>query len=96
MSAGKWVHINLFPEPFIRLQAELVHHPALQDILQQQPGTEWEVRLAQIAHYCEVILDGHYLPEDIEKICVILEKKLLERRKDNRGLLVISSNDWPS
>lgn len=89
--AGKWVHINLFPEPFIQLQAELIHHPALQEVLQQQPGAEWEIRLAQIAHYCEVILDGNYLPEDIERICEILRIKLIERRKDNRGLVVITS-----
>jgi hypothetical protein len=87
-----WVHINLFPECFIQLQAELTHHPRLQEILQQQPGTEWEIRLAQIAHYCSVILDGDYLPEDVERVCEILRIKLVELREDNRGLVVITSD----
>lgn len=85
-----WTHINIFPQPFIDLQRELPHHPVLQEMLTHLPATEWELRLAQIAQYCEVILDGQYMPEDIEKICTVLVKRLVELRVDNRGILILN------
>lgn len=85
-----WHTLNIFPQPFIDLQRELPHHPILQSMLAQLPAAEWELRLAQIAQYCSIVLDGSYLPEDIEKICSILVKRLVELRVDNRGVLVLS------
>ena len=86
-----WAHLNIFPEPFIQLNRELVHHPQLQQLLSNHPAHEWEIRLAEIAVYCEVVLDGDYTPEQIEKLCEILRIKLIARREDNRGLLVIEN-----
>lgn len=85
-----WVHINIFPDEVVDLQREILHHhPKLQELLARHHAHEWEVKLAQIAQYCEVILDGTYLEEDIIKICKILEKKLMEKREDNRGILIL-------
>ena len=90
-----WVHLNIFPEPFIQLNMEVVHHPILMELLAAHPAHEWEIRLAQIAQYCEVILDGAYMPEEIERLCTILRNKLILLREDNRGLLVIETSTLP-
>lgn len=91
MSFGKWKHLNIFPDEIINLQREILHrHPDLQEKLAKHGAAEWEIKLAQIAQHCEVILDGTYVEEDIIKIAAILEKKLIERRKDLRGVLILS------
>lgn len=93
MSAGKWVHLNFFPDEFIELNMEILNHPLLGELLSHHPAHEWEIRLAQIAQYCEVVLNGDYMPEDISRIVKILTKRLAEKRVDNRGTLIISSDD---
>lgn len=87
-----WAHINLFPEPFIQLNMEIKNHPILMELLSPHPAHEWEIRLSQIAQYCEVVLDGQYLPEEVENLCTILLNKLILLRKDNRGSLIISTS----
>jgi hypothetical protein len=85
-----WAHINIFPDEVINLQRELVHHPKLMELLRANHRADsWETKLAEIAKYCDVIVNGDYTEEDLVKLCGILEKKLMERREDNRGLLVI-------
>jgi hypothetical protein len=67
-----WAHLNFYPEPILQLQKELIHHPVLQQDLARHPAHEWEIRLAQIALYCEVLLDGDYTEENLVKLCEIL------------------------
>lgn len=86
-----WAHINIWPDELIQLNRELVNHPKLMERLANHPMAEWEVKIAEIAQYCEVIVDGTYMPEEITKLAGILYTKLLLRREDNRGLLVIES-----
>jgi hypothetical protein len=86
-----WAHINIWPDDLIQLNRETANHPKLMERLAQQPMAEWEIKLAVIAQYCEVIVDGTYLPEEIERLARILLIKLIEKREDNRGLLVIES-----
>ena len=75
---NRWVAVNMFPEYLIRLNLETSKHPILLSRLANHQMAEWEVKLAEIANYCEVVLDGDYMPEDIENICNILWKKLLQ------------------
>lgn len=88
-----WAHINIWPDELIRLNMELFHHPVLQNLLTNHQRTdtvnEWETKLAEIAVYCEVILAGEYNEEELVRLCEILRVKLVERRQDNRGLLVL-------
>ncbi len=88
-----WAHQNIFPEPFIQLNQEIVYHPKLQALLANHPMAEWEIKLAEICLYCEVIVDGTYLPEELEKLCVILRDRLILKREDNRKLIIINSLD---
>lgn len=95
-----WAYQNIFPEELIQLNKEVSNHPELMTLLANHPSGEWEIKMAEIALYCEVIVDGTYLPEEMQKLAGILTKKLIERRKDNRGLVVIENTaevkqiDW--
>lgn len=71
--------LNYFPESYIALNQELNNHPELCALLAKHPPQEFEIRLAEIATYCEVVLDGTYTPDDLEKIAHILWKRLREK-----------------
>lgn len=89
-----WAHINIWPDELIQLNQEIRNHPILMSLLanheRNDAVNEWETKLAEIAVYCEVILDGTYNEEELVKLCGILKVKLVERRQDNRGLLVLN------
>jgi hypothetical protein len=69
-----------FPQEFLDLQQEIIHHPELQELIANHPSSEFEVRIAEIATYCKVILDDTYDEEDIKRLCKILTKRLIEKR----------------
>lgn len=89
----RWAHINIWPDELIQLNQEVRNHPILMQLLgnheRNDAVNEWETKLAEIAVYCEVILDGTYSEEELVKLCGILRVKLVGRRQDNRGLLLI-------
>lgn len=74
---------------YIALNEEIGYHPPLVELLQAQEVHEFEVRLAQIAAYCEVILDGYYMPSELERLADILWNRLREKR----GMPVIVTSD---
>ncbi len=79
--------LEFFPDSYIALNQELTNHPVLTDILQNQPANEFELRLAEICTYCDVVLDGHYARADLEKLADILVNKLREKR----GSIILAS-----
>lgn len=85
---GKVLNIVMFPQELIDLDLELAHHPLLIELINQHPANEWEMRLAHIASYCEVILDGVYGHEQILQLSKILTQKLQDKRKK---LILITS-----
>lgn len=72
-----------FPEGVILLNKELAsgYHPKLERLLANHPVNELEIRLAEIASYCSVALDGTYGPEQIEELCAILSGRLMVLRE---------------
>jgi hypothetical protein len=44
-----------------------------------------EIRMAEIAAYCDIVLDGYYTPEDLEKLADILVRKL----KDKNSIIIL-------
>lgn len=75
------MHHELFPEVFIELQAEIQQHEQLLiNLLQLPKDSPMEVKLGEVAAYCQIVLDGMYTQEDVEKLCEILLKKLKQRR----------------
>lgn len=73
-------HLEFFPESRIALSREIQYHPALLALLQNHAQAEFEIIIAEIAAYCEVVLDGIYTQESIDKLCDILYWKLREKR----------------
>lgn len=81
------IRLEFFPESLIALQRELPNHPVLCERLSRHSPTEFEIRLAEIALYCNVILDGSYSPDDVDGICHVLWKKLKEK---DSGIIIIN------
>ena len=73
-------HFQMFGENKIALGREVAKHPKLLEFLANHPMDEFEVRLAEIAAYCEVALNDAYTEADLENLCGILEKKLVTKR----------------
>lgn len=71
----EFMHPNL-----IDLQRELHNHPELVERLQNHSVDDFELRMAEIATYCNVILDGDYVQADFDNLAGILVKKLIQMR----------------
>lgn len=74
------IHKQLFPPAILALQQEVLHHPTLLKLLENHPSSEFEVRFAEIAAYCNVLMDDEYTEEDFCRIAEILIQKLRSKR----------------
>lgn len=74
------MNYEMFPQEILALQEEIINHPELIELLQQMETTEWTMRLACIAAYCEIIMDGTYSETDIRILCDTLTQRLKEKR----------------
>jgi hypothetical protein len=70
----------MFPTALIELNREVAYHPDLVEILSKQESPDLEVRLAEIAAYCEIILDGFYTQDDISRIADECIRRLKSKR----------------
>ena len=79
------LELEFFPEGVILLNAELATglHPRLESLLSNHSGAadEWEIRIAEIAAYCGIVLDGTYPPEQIGELAAILSGRLMVLRE---------------
>lgn len=75
--------IEFFPEGYIALNAELAtgFHPKLEAELSIYPADEVDLKLARIASYCAILLDGTYTLEERDKLCHILVGRLIVIRE---------------
>jgi len=76
--------MDFYPEEVIALNRELANglHEPLRKILHDLPtDTSFAERIGHIAAYCDLILDGEYMPEDIAKICGELQKRLEKNKR---------------
>ena len=74
------LNLNYFSDSMLALAQEVGNHPHLVQRLKNHPAAEFEIKLAEIAAYCEIALDGYYTPVDIDKLCEILYNKLRSSR----------------
>lgn len=84
---------ELFPTEYVELQKELMtgFHPKLESILAAHAVDDIDMKLAQIASYCGIVLDGTYTLEDRIKLCRILRERLiLLRENPNKGIILIN------
>jgi hypothetical protein len=71
-----------FPAAAMALQEEIANHPALVAILGSlPPSTTLHERVGHIAAYCNVVLDGMYLEEDLEQLFNYLIKRLKNKNE---------------
>ena len=69
---------EMFPEGYIALNKELAsgYHPTLAAKLSKHGADEVDIRLAEIAMHCSVVLDGTYTLEERDHLCAILAGRL--------------------
>ncbi len=74
-------HIVYHSEARIQLMLEVRNHPELVAQLEQLEvgADEFEMRLAAVAAYCDVMVDGDYLQSDLDNLCHILIQKLKQK-----------------
>ena len=77
-------HISLFPEDFRTLQKEIRHHKDLVERL--KTVNDFALWMAEVATYCDVVVDAYYTMEDIANLCRVLTNRLYKKRA---GLVVI-------
>lgn len=98
MSSQEWGNgkfkFELFPQEYIDLQMELAtdYHPKVQEILQGISYDDLDLKLAHIASYCEVMLDGVYTLESRITLCKILKEKLVLLRVYPQAQTIILLN----
>lgn len=73
------MHYVFFTPTQQALNEEITKHPALMEYLSKHPSTEFEVRIAEVARFCGIALDGNYDGEDIDNICGLCVEELRKR-----------------
>lgn len=79
-----------FPQEFIDLQSELVHHKELCEKLARHHHSEFEIKMAQIATHLEIIMHGDYDAAAMINLAKIMTEKLKQKR-DGKSILVIEN-----
>ena len=87
----KVIVYQMYSEARIELVKETNRHPPLIYMLQQLPiDVTWEEQLAEIAGYCFIVVDGMYMPKDLEGLYDKLIKSL---RKSRTSKLILPGNN---
>lgn len=86
---GKMV-FEYFPDGYIALQKELSTglHGALMKKLSNHGPEEIDIKLAEIAMHCSVVLDGTYTLAERDKLCSILAGRLEVLREITPGVIL--------
>ncbi len=71
-----FTQIEMFSLERIALTKEVKKHPKLVEKLAQQGSEEWGDMVGTIAAYCNMGMDGMYLPSQLDKIAGDLVWKL--------------------
>jgi hypothetical protein len=84
---------EFFPEEYIQLNKELMtgYHSKLAPVLNGTRMEDIDMRLAHIASYCEIMLDGAYTIHERAKLCEILRQRLIllrDKEKDKPIVLL--------
>lgn len=79
------MEIEMFPEAAIELHKEVSKHPVLLSALNSL-GSESTLneRIAIIAAYCGMVLDGYYQEKELERLFQIMLDKLR-----NKGIIAL-------
>ena len=79
MKVGKRIQY-LFPEAAIALDTEIqMNHPDLLKILSKYPHQNLENKVAAIAAYCNLAVDGFFKEKDLEALFQLLYDRLKQK-----------------
>ena len=81
------MQIQMFSESRIQLDREIKNHPALMKLLQKHPANEIEIRIAEVAAYCGILLDDYYYEKDFDNICELCYWELRKRREGSNIIM---------
>ncbi len=77
-------------EARIALTREITkNHPELVFKLQSSGNSDWVAMLGEIAAHVNIILDGNYMPDELEALYPIL----LEQLRQKGQIIVVTGND---
>lgn len=84
--------LEIFPLEYQALNREVAtgYHPKLEAILSTVGAEDLDMKLAQIAAYCGVMLDGVYTLDDRRELCAILWEKLQVLRENPHGTIYVN------
>lgn len=74
------LRIQYFGEQLRALNKEVEYHGELRQILAMDHAHEWETRLAHVAAYCGIPVDGYFNKEGIEELAAACLKALYNKR----------------
>lgn len=79
---------DLFPEARIALAREAAKHPELVELLSTYDPNDFEMQVAEIAAYCNVVVHGDYMNFEIDTLC----EKLFNILRGKRAGIVVCQN----
>lgn len=87
--------VEMFPEGFIALDRELQsgYHSSLLPILQSTPINEIDEKIAKIAVYCGIVLNGIYTIQERSIICSTLAGRL-ELLRDAVKMVIVNDGTF--
>lgn len=71
----------MFSPARVELMRECRSHKKLMAKLARYKQEEWTEILGEIAAHCNIIIDGTYLPRELDNMCDILYNELRGKRK---------------
>ncbi len=75
------IKLEYFNPERIALSMEVKNHQPLMEQLALYEMDDFGGKIGEIAAYCNIAMDGVYSQEDLDRLCKILYRKLLDKRK---------------
>lgn len=69
-----------FPDCYVELMRETKHHPELIAKMRKLDSQDFIELLQVIAAHCLIVVDGMYMPDELEGLCDLCFKKLRKKR----------------
>lgn len=96
MSKKQGPVLEFFHPARIALAQEVKQHQDLKELLAEIPAEDFELKLASIAAYCNIVLEGAYYPSELDRLCELLLTKLQAMRVETINTLKGGTNDGKS
>lgn len=87
--------INYFPASLMELQAEIAEHPQLLELvtrLSSDPRNDFYTKIAHIAAYCNIAVDGSFDDDEITALGRLCLERLRSRRRGSDVIVGVSDS----